>query len=84
MERSLNPTADTPVERQLAHLKVVSRLLGHELHAQAGPRITVSRDELTEVQTCIDLFIEGMLRRRGGAPQSLAGVEPETVPARVN
>ncbi|MBL6722172.1 MAG: hypothetical protein ISQ08_12255, partial [Planctomycetes bacterium] len=48
-----------PLVRQLAHLKVLSRLLGHELHAQASSRtLTLSREEVVEMQTTLDLFIE--------------------------
>lgn len=55
-----------PLQRQLAHLKVVSRLLGHELHAQgASKSITLSRDQIVEIQTTIDLFIEDVSRRAG-------------------
>ena len=56
----------SPLLRQLAHLKVVSRLLGHELHAQgASKAITLSRDQVQEIQTTLDLFIEEMSRRTG-------------------
>ena len=55
-----------PLQRQLAHLKVVSRLLGHELHAQGSSKsITLSRDQVVEIQTTIDLFIEDVSRRVG-------------------
>ena len=60
-----------PLYRQLAHLKVVSRLLGHELHAQgASKSITLSRDQVIEIQTTIDLFIEDVGRRTGTAGHS--------------
>lgn len=53
--------------RQLAHLKVVSRLLGHELHAQgASKTISLSRDQVVEIQTTLDLFIEEVGKRAGG------------------
>lgn len=69
------------MERQLAHLKILSRLLGHELHAQTGPKVTLSRDELREVQTSLDLFIEEFLHHKSPTA-GLAEVEP--VPTRVN
>ena len=56
-----NPTrsTDSPSQRHIATLKVVSRLLGHELKSQAsGKAISMSRDEVTEIQTTIDLYIE--------------------------
>lgn len=57
----------SPLFRQLAHLKVVSRLLGHELHTQgASKTITLSRDQVVEIQTTIDLFIEEASRRTSG------------------
>lgn len=58
-----------PIVRQLASLKVLSRLLGHELHAQQSSRsLTLSREEVIEIQTTIDLFIEEISRRQTQAP----------------
>src|SRR6185503_11650728 len=58
-----------PIVRQLASLKVLSRLLGHELHAQQSSRsLTLSREEVIEIQTTIDLFIEEIVRRQSQAP----------------
>ena len=55
------------LNRQLAPLKMVSRLLGHEMHAQgAAKTISLSREELGESMTIIDLFIEEASRRTGG------------------
>jgi len=74
----------TQMGRQLATLKIVSRLLSHELHAQQGSKqITLSREEVGEIQTCLDLFIEEVQRKQGqfsGAP----GVETPLVAARNN
>jgi hypothetical protein len=79
-------TQPNRLERTLAHLKIVSRLLGHELHAQNAPRLTFSRDEIVEVQTSIDLFIEDAMRTvrgsTGGGPTR--EVEIATVEARTN
>jgi hypothetical protein len=53
--------------RHLSSLKVISRLLGHELHTQASAKtIALSREEVVEIQTTIDLFIEEVARRTGG------------------
>ncbi len=60
-----NPTSssDSSSQRHIATLKVVSRLLGHELKSQGtGKAISMSRDEVTEIQTTIDLFIEQATR----------------------
>jgi len=55
------------LSRHLAHIKVVSRLLGHELHSQgAGKTIALSRDQMVEIQTSLDLFIEEASRRLSG------------------
>jgi hypothetical protein len=86
MERTRN-AANQPnrLERTLSHLKIVSRLLGHELHAQNAPRLTFSRDEVLEIQTSIDLFIEEVLRSvRGASAGPTREVEIPTVEARVN
>jgi len=72
-----------PTVRQLASLKIVSRLLGHELHAQATAKtIQLSRDEVVEIQTTLDLFIEDISRRHGGATTQPASIEPALVSAR--
>lgn len=74
----------TQMGRQLATLKIVSRLLSHEMHVQQGSKqVTLSRDEVGEIQTCLDLFIEEVQRKQGqvtGAP----GVETPLVAARNN
>jgi hypothetical protein len=85
MERRNTPNQPGRVERQLAHLKILSRLLGHELHAQNAPRITFSRDEVQEIQTSIDLFIEEMIKAsRGAASMAPREVEVQAVASRVN
>jgi hypothetical protein len=71
-----------PIVRQLASLKILSRLLGHELHAQGGSKtLQLSREEVVEIQTTVDLFIEDIVRRHGqsGGP---AVSEPQLVTAR--
>ena len=68
-------------------VKIVSRLLAHELHAQNGPRVTLSRDEVLEIQTAVDLFIEEILRSSrtsGGHVAPTSELEVQAVPARVN
>ena len=74
------------IERHLAQLKLISRLIGHELHAQTGPRVTLSRDEVFEIQTGIDLFIEQFAKKqRGVAASSVhSELEIQAVAARVN
>jgi hypothetical protein len=86
MERNHSLSRGDQIERQLAHLKVLSRLLGHELHAQTGTRITLSRDEVGEVRTILDLFIEESMRGRnaGAGATPVARADTEVVPARVN
>ena len=70
--------------RQLATLKIVSRLLAHELHSQASAKsISLSRDEVVELQTCIDLYIEEVSRHRPGTG-SVHVAEPPLVGARNN
>lgn len=57
----------THLERHLAQLKLVSRLLGHELHSQGGSKaIALSRDQVLEIQTALDLFIEEAAKRLTG------------------
>lgn len=80
-------TQPNRLERTLAHLKIVSRLLGHELHAQNAPRLSFSRDEIVEIQTSIDLFIEDAMktaRGTAGGPTQAVELTPTTVEARAN
>ena len=84
--RSSPNLPNSKAQRQLSILKIVSRLLGHELHAQQSPRITLSREEVIEIQTSIDLYIENVMRTKaqtsGAVPVS--ELEVQAVPARVN
>lgn len=69
--------------RHLSSLKLVSRLLGHELHVQSSAKtISLSRDEVIEIQTTMDLFIEEMSRRQGGQNLSAANENTRLVTAR--
>ncbi|MEM9801929.1 MAG: hypothetical protein AAGA20_16505 [Planctomycetota bacterium] len=81
----------THLERHLAQLKLVSRLLGHELHSQGGSKsIALSREQVIEMQVALDLFIEEATKRLGGrsgggyGPQGQAaasGSTPMEVPS---
>lgn len=76
-----------PIVRQLASLKLLSRLLGHELHAQGGSKtLTLSREEVIEIQATVDLFIEDITRRQGQSPAtsvtSVTAAEPHLVASR--
>jgi hypothetical protein len=75
------------ITRQLASLKIVSRLLAHELHAQpSGKQVTLSREEVIEIQTCLEIFIEELSRKAGGGAQApmASAAEPTLVAARNN
>ena len=70
------------VARQLSNLKLVSRLLAHEVHAQASSKsITLSKEEVLEIQTTIDLFIEEAARRMSGST-SASSAPTTLVPTR--
>ncbi len=80
-----SPNQPNRLERTLAHLKIVSRLLAHELHAQNAPRLTFSREEIGEIQASLDLFIEDAMRSaRGASGGQTREVEIPIVEARVN
>lgn len=69
------------LNRHLAHIKVVSRLLGHELHSQgAGKTIALSREQVIEIQTSLDLFIEEASRRVSGSSGSSRMVQEGQAP----
>ena len=56
----------TSLQRHLSNLKLVSRLLGHELHSQSNAKaISLSRDAVQEIQTTLDLYIEEVSRGQG-------------------
>jgi hypothetical protein len=77
MEPTSPAKAQAQTQRSLASLKIVSRLLSHELHAQSSSKtLTLSRDAVVEIQTVIDVFIEEAARRQG-----LSGSGASTVPA---
>jgi hypothetical protein len=81
MEPQSSAKHQNPIVRQLATLKVLSRLLGHELHAQGGSKtVTLSRDEVTEIQATVDLFIEEIARRLGQAPAAPVANVPSAEP----
>lgn len=87
MERNhLGGRPANQLERQLAHLKIISRLLSHELSAQSSSRLTLSREEVGEIQTSLDLFIEEVLGQRGAAaPVAKVGhMDTQPVVTRVN
>ncbi|MGB0331794.1 MAG: hypothetical protein ACPGPE_08250 [Planctomycetota bacterium] len=68
----------THLERHLAQLKLVSRLLGHELHSQGGAKaVALSREQVVEMQVALDLFIEEATKRLGGRSGGHFG--PQTV-----
>lgn len=63
-----------PLQRHLSPLKLVSRLLGHEMHVQANAKaISFTREQILEIQSSIDLFIEEAGRRVGGSSALGAG-----------
>ena len=75
MESQTSSRPQHPAIRQLASLKVLSRLLGHELHSQSSTKsVTLSREEVIEIQTTVDLFIEELARRMSQAAVSTANV----------
>jgi len=84
--RSSPNLPNSKTQRQLSILKIVSRLLGHELHAQQSPRVTLSREEVVEIQTSLDLYIEDVMRSKGPGSGALpvSELEVQAVPARVN
>ena len=83
MDKTSKASAADRLNRELSHLKIISRLLGHEMHSQNGARVMLSRDAVQELQTSLDLFIESVAGARKSAP-SVANVETTPVVSRVN
>ena len=72
------------LQRQLANLKLISRLLGHELHSQGSAKtVTLTREEVVEIQTTIDLFIEEVGRGNSAYSGSGMGTTPATAETRM-
>jgi len=85
MESANQTKFSAGLARQLSSLKLVSRLLAHELHAQASAKqIVLSRDEVIEIQTTLDLFIEQLGRNQGVVAPTRAAGEPALLTARHN
>jgi hypothetical protein len=79
MDTARNSQLPSGLQRHLTSLKLVSRLLGHELHAQSTQKvISLSRDAVQEIQTTLDLFIEECASRSNTAGGLGAG-EPRLV-----
>lgn len=67
MEIPSQQRPSSTIQRHLSNLKLVSRLLGHELHSQASAKaISLSREAVNEIQTTLDLFIEEASRSHHG------------------
>ena len=68
---------NSAIQRQLASLKLVSRLLGHEMHSQSNAKsIALSREAIHEIQSTIDLYIEEVSRSSTGMGSTQGGVVP--------
>ena len=67
------------MQRQLSNLKLISRLLGHELHSQSSAKaISLSRESVIEIQTTLDLFIEEAGRSHLGINSPAGAAEVST------
>jgi len=84
MDMSSKSASTARIDRELAHLKILSRLLGHEMHAQSGQRILLSRDSVEEIQTSLDLFIESVHGGRAQTQSTVTSVETAPVASRIN
>ena len=85
MEATTQTQFTAQLGRKLANLKILSRLIAHELHAQQGTKqVNLSREEVGEIQTCLDLFIEEVSRKQGQMSGVTTSVEPTLVAARNN
>lgn len=77
-------TGNSRLDRELANLKILSRLLGHELHAQTGARLTMSREQVVEMQTTLDLFIEAAHEGLGARDSRSSSLLAQPVPTRMS
>lgn len=84
MDMSSKSASTARIDRELAHLKILSRLLGHEMHSQSSQRIVLSRDAVEEIQTSIDLYIESVHGGRVQGQSTIASVETTPVASRIN
>lgn len=79
MDASNQNRTPSSLQRHLSNLKLVSRLLGHELHSQSNAKaISLSRDAVQEIQTTLDLFIEEVARGQGSFGSTTAAAAQTT------
>ena len=75
----------THLERHLAQLKLVSRLLGHELHSQGGAKaVALSREQVVEMQVALDLFIDGTSSVMVATDVAARGIDVDNVSHVIN
>ena len=83
MKNQLEQSPDTFVHRHLSQLKILTRLLEHELGTAKGSTITMDRELAENLLDLLDIFIDDVEAKQGGrrereAPKSIAA-EPKPV-----
>ncbi len=72
------------VGRHLSQLKVLSRMLEHELEAaKGGAEVTIDRDVVESALDTLEIFVDDCETLTGGGRRAKSG-EPKPVVARLN
>ncbi len=85
MEKQIDGNVANYTHRRLSHVKVVARLVEHELAAAKGSKdVTLERDILENVLDTLEMFIEDFEDVHGGRGASRAAAEPKPAVTRLN
>lgn len=80
MDKQTETNIGTSAHRRLSHIKVVTRLLEHELGAGKGSKdVTMERDLLENVLDTLEMYVEDfedLHAGKGAAPRAVAEAKP--------
>lgn len=80
MEKQADSNIGSFVHRRMSQVKVLSRLLEHELSSSKGQELTLDRCLVENVLDTIEIFVEDFEVARGGKVREKR-VQAETKPA---
>jgi hypothetical protein len=85
MEKQVDGSIGNYTHRRLAHLKVISRLIEHELSGAKGSKdLSMERDLVENVLDTLEMFIEDFEDMHGGRTGTRAAAESKPAVTRLN
>ena len=66
MEKQADGTLGNFVHRRVSQIKILTRLLAHELDAAKGEEIIMERELLTNVLDALEIYVDDFQSVRGG------------------